>query len=112
MKARILAYFFSLLLLSGCASSTAFHKVVHVPAHNVHIVSDRSLFDSWQARDERSGIAGYADGSSIWILGYQADGKIFIRREAVEWLGHEVWEHMRINDKQIGNPHDKQFWMP
>jgi hypothetical protein len=100
------------LVLASCSDDlTPVHKKVTVPQMTIHIVSDRQLFNAWQAREASSGIAAYADGKEIWILGYMSGGKVYIKNEAVEWLGHELWEHMRLNDPEIANPHDKKFWM-
>lgn len=106
-RAHILI-FFTLLFLSGCASTPAFHKRTTITVE-VNLVSDRSYFIDDYARSDRSGVAGYAyqDGvCKVWLLAKENEGKIY-----PEWwiLGHEIQHCLNFQDKGIWNP-DKYTW--
>ena len=99
MRKAILAI---LLLLTGCVTTQApFHETVVLDRVEVHVVSDRSLFD-WAGAQENT--LGYA---------YQ-NGKIFVlgRREVngtitpdFYWvLGHELQHLMNWTNPVFTNP--------
>ena len=90
-----------LLLLTGCVTPQPFHEVVRLENVEVHVVSDRSLFD-WQGADEQT--LGYAYHTNrIFLLGRrEVNGRIV---PDFYWvLGHELQHLMSWANPVFANP--------
>jgi len=85
-----------ILLMSGCGYPHSFHHKYVLPAGTeIHIVSDRSLYDV-KERIDRDGYVHIPSSCTprIWVTGYQRrDGKISVDKPWV--LGHEIEEVLK-----------------
>ena len=101
MRKSILAIF---LLLAGCVTTQQpFHEIVTLDRVEVHVVSDRTLFD-W--KDAQPNTLGYAySNGRIFILGKrEVTGTI---TPDMYWvLGHELQHLLHWKDNRFTNPDD------
>lgn len=81
------------------------YKVIEIRKLTIHVVSDRNDFGWKKARDNKTGIAGYADtNNSIGILGKKIGREIIVNQLI---LGHEFKHILHFNDPDVVDPHDK-----
>ena len=114
LKAAILNWGIAVIIflawiLNGCThtnkkfhANKEFHQVVTLKKVKVHIISDRSQFDSERARIKRR-VNGYARrNNEIWLLGYEDSSGVRVKKRT---LGHELMHLLHWKDDKISHPH-------
>jgi hypothetical protein len=82
--------------------SPLLNRTVELGNIRIHIVGDRSLLGSDQAKISISGLVGYAtSGNDVYLLGKIVEGKIIVNQAV---LGHEVMHLLNFKDPKIANP--------
>ena len=97
-----------LFILGACVSTgqEKFHRVIHLKDVEIHVVSDREMFDYLPYTPAKSGflkINGYAyvREGKIYVLGHH-DGYGIALNSAT--LGHEIWHLMAYRDGELNDP--------
>jgi len=95
------AYLVIFLLLAGCVTTQPFHETVTLDRVEVHVVSDRTLFDWSGAQDNTLGYA-YPTNKIFFLGRRQVDGTIV---PDFYWVaGHELQHLMNWQNPVFANP--------
>ncbi len=87
-------YFFAILLLTGCSGPPAFHRVVYLPAQEVHVFS-APMPTGWAAKD------------SIGVSEKIINGAIVPDKDV---LYHEIMHQLNRVSPEFANPDkDRMF---